>query len=448
MKKLIAVLIVLFAGLHLNAQDFMSVKGTVVNASGTPVVGATVTAVGTRVSARTGTGGSFEMMIPNTVRYVRVQKSTYLAKNVQVRSSMKIILEIDKEASEKAAAEKAEAAKAAAEKAKIAAANTAAEKAAAAKAVAAKAAAEQKAKAAAEEKAKAAAEKKRAEEAAKAEEEAKARAEAEIRRKALFDSLVKVERAKLIAEAQERKRLEEEARAFVAEEARQKAIQDSIALAEAKAQAVRDSIALAETASSTIMAVDLGLSVKWASVNLGASSPEDYGDFYSWGETEAKENYSWSTYLFGKNDSGPFTKYNTDASCGMVDGRTILETGDNGDDAASKKLGDNWRIPTFFEWMELRKNCTWTWTRRRKVPGMLITSNKEGYTDKWIFLPAAGYQIDDTGSYYKESTGNYWSSTLNSGNPSRGLSVKFSSGSVLGSSFDRYYGLSIRPVCE
>lgn len=438
MKKLIAVLIVLFAGLHLNAQDFMSVKGTVVNASGTPVVGATVTAVGTRVSARTGTGGSFEMMIPNTVRYVRVQKSTYLAKNVQVRSSMKIILEIDKEASEKAAAEKAEAAKAAAEKAKIAAANAAAEK----------AAAEQKAKAAAEEKAKAAAEKKRAEEAAKAEEEAKARAEAEIRRKALFDSLVKVERAKLIAEAQERKRLEEEARAFVAEEARQKAIQDSIALAEAKAQAVRDSIALAETASSTIMAVDLGLSVKWASVNLGASSPEDYGDFYSWGETEAKENYSWSTYLFGKNDSGPFTKYNTDASCGVVDGRTILETGDNGDDAASKKLGDNWRIPTFFEWMELRKNCTWTWTRRRKVPGMLITSNKEGYTDKWIFLPAAGYQIDETGSYFKESFGNYWSSTLNSGNPSRGLSVKFSSGSVLGSSFDRYCGLSIRPVCE
>ncbi len=209
MKKFITILLLLVLGLNLSAQDFTKVKGVVVDASGNPIAGAIVTAVGTKVSTKTGSGGSFELMIPGTVNYVRVQKSMYLAKNAPVSSSMRVVLEIDKVAAEKAAAAKAAAERAAAEKA-------AAERAAAERAAA--------------EKARIEAEK------ARAEAEARARAAAEARAKAVRDSLAAVEKA----------RLEAEARARAAAEARAKAVRDSIAAVEARAQAVRDSIAAAE----------------------------------------------------------------------------------------------------------------------------------------------------------------------------------------------------------
>ena len=188
--------------------------------------------------------------------------------------------------------------------------------------------------------------------------------------------------------------------------------------------------------------IDLGLSVKWASFNIGASSPEEYGVFYAWGETEPKEYYSWSTYKFGTSQYGSFSKYNTSGSYGPVDYKKIL---DPEDDVAHVKLGANWRMPTDAEWTELRTKCTWTWTNDYNgtgVKGRIVTATNGNS----IFLPAAGRRFDpnfdDAGS-----NGCYWSSSLYTGYPYGAWRVIFSSGLVHSRGFNnRYYGLSVRPV--
>ena len=191
-------------------------------------------------------------------------------------------------------------------------------------------------------------------------------------------------------------------------------------------------------------AVDLGLSVKWASFNLGATKPEDYGDYYAWGETEPKENYSWSTYKFGTSSSGPFSKYNIDSSYGTVDNKTLLE---QEDDVAHVKLGGSWRMPTYAEWTELRENCTWTWTTQNGVNGRLVTSKTNGDS---IFLPAAGYR-DVTYLYDAGSYGLYWSSELYWGDPfhpNYAWYVNFNSDNVYRDDNNRCRGFSVRPVKE
>ena len=97
-------------------------------------------------------------------------------------------------------------------------------------------------------------------------------------------------------------------------------------------------------------AVDLGLSVKWSSLNLGAVSPEDYGAYFAWGETETKSDYSWLTYKWGTSPT-TLKKYNTKRSKGTVDNKTVL---DPEDDVVHVKLGGKWRMPTDAEWKELR----------------------------------------------------------------------------------------------
>ncbi len=189
-------------------------------------------------------------------------------------------------------------------------------------------------------------------------------------------------------------------------------------------------------------AVDLGLpsGLKWASFNLGASKPEEYGDYYAWGETETKSDYSWSTYKFGTSNSGPFSKYNTKSSYGTVDNKTVL---DPEDDVAHVKLGGNWRMPTDAEWTALRTQCTWTWTTQNGVNGRLVTASNGNS----IFLPAAGYRYDP----YLSSAGwggYYWSSSLNTGVPYYAFIVTFSLGGVGRSNYDRCNGLSVRPVSE
>ena len=192
--------------------------------------------------------------------------------------------------------------------------------------------------------------------------------------------------------------------------------------------------------------VDLGLSVKWASCNLGASKPEEYGDYYAWGETEPKESYYWASYKWCNGSSSTLTKYNTDSFHGNVDNKTVLEPED---DVAHIKLGGKWRMPTDAEWTELRNtsNCSWTWTTINGVNGYKVQSKKSGYTDNWIFLPAAGYRLD-TILYYVGSDGGYWSSSLYTYNPHYAWYVCFYSGNVSRGSYDRYYGLSVRPVSE
>lgn len=177
--------------------------------------------------------------------------------------------------------------------------------------------------------------------------------------------------------------------------------------------------------------VDLGLSVKWATCNVGADNPEDYGDYYAWGETATKSSYSWSTYLDSPNrDGNSFTKYKSDGKAKL----------DLENDVAYVKWGGSWRMPTDGEWTELRTKCTWTWDSTKK--GYKITSSNGNS----IILPAAGYrnsgELSSSGLY-----GEYWSSTLNTSYPDNAWYMSFESGRITRSNGSRRYGRSVRPVC-
>ena len=189
--------------------------------------------------------------------------------------------------------------------------------------------------------------------------------------------------------------------------------------------------------------VDLGLSVKWATCNVGASKPEDYGDYFAWGETTAKSTYDWSTYKYCNGSYNNLTKYNNSSSYGSVDNKTTLELSD---DAARANWGGSWRMPTDAELTELREQCTWTWTTQNGVSGYKVTSKKSGYTNKSIFLPAAGYRLDSS-LYYAGSYGYFWSSSLYTDCPNYAYYLYFSSSYVDRSISYRCYGHSVRPVC-
>lgn len=189
--------------------------------------------------------------------------------------------------------------------------------------------------------------------------------------------------------------------------------------------------------------VDLGLSVKWATCNIGATKPEGYGNYYAWGETEAKKDYSWSGYRWCNGSSRTLTKYNTDSGFGKIDNKLTL---DLTDDVAHVKWGGNWRMPTKAECDELRNNCTWTWTTVNGVNGYRVSGKKYGYTDRSIFLPAAGY-YGGTSLSSVGTNGIYWSSTGRTDYNSRGSGFNFSRNSVNGGFEDRRIGLPVRPVC-
>ena len=190
--------------------------------------------------------------------------------------------------------------------------------------------------------------------------------------------------------------------------------------------------------------VDLGLSVKWATCNVGATKPEEYGDYFAWGETEPKSIYDWSTYKWCRGSENTLTKYNAIMSYGTVDYKTTL---DLSDDAARANWGGSWRIPTNAELTELREQCTWTWTTQNGVYGYKVTSKKSGYTNKSIFLPAAGPRYDISLDYSGDS-GAYWSSSLGTGWPRSACSLGFNSSDVDGHTNFRYVGFSVRSVCQ
>ena len=133
--------------------------------------------------------------------------------------------------------------------------------------------------------------------------------------------------------------------------------------------------------------VDLGLSVKWATMNVGAIYPEDYGDYFAWGETEPKLVYDWDSYKWCDGNHKSLTKYCANSDYGVVDNKNVLEFDD---DVASVAFGGEWRIPTIAECEQLldENNCLWTWTTQNNVKGFLVTSKINGNT---IFLPAAGF---------------------------------------------------------
>lgn len=196
---------------------------------------------------------------------------------------------------------------------------------------------------------------------------------------------------------------------------------------------------------NAIQAVDLGLSVKWASCNLGATKPYEYGYYYAWGETTPKGKYTWDTYQYCKGTEVSLTKYNSLAAYGKIDRKTVLEFSD---DAVSTNLGSSWRIPTEREFSELLNNCIWKWTTINGVHGYTVTSRKQGYTNNSIFIPAAGYYDGTNFSNAESSYGNYWSSIVDKSAPNSVSYLAFHSSGMNLQKCGRQYGLSIRPVCS
>ena len=189
--------------------------------------------------------------------------------------------------------------------------------------------------------------------------------------------------------------------------------------------------------------IDMGVSVFWHQCNLGASRPEEYGDYYAWGETETKQLYDWTTYSLCTGTENTLTKY-TSAFLEAADGKTILE---RVDDAAAQKMGGNWRIPTLLEWQELRDSCTAVVTQVNGVEGCLVTSKK---TAQSIFFPFAGYrEVDQLLNLGQQ--GRYWSSDVHFWNIDYGRYCSFDLSHPYfstGFSQRRCNGLSIRPVCD
>ncbi len=180
--------------------------------------------------------------------------------------------------------------------------------------------------------------------------------------------------------------------------------------------------------------VDLGLSVKWATCNIGANSPEEYGDYFCWGETKPKESYLSRNYKL-RTDNGSLSKYT------WGDKKVKLALSD---DAARANWGAPWRMPTKEELLELQENCTWTWTTQNGVNGHVVTSKKNGRS---IFLPAAGYRSprwdDPIGKQ-----GYYCANEIDKYNVGFAYVLLFYSEGVGGSGriSDRDYGYPVRPV--
>ena len=189
-----------------------------------------------------------------------------------------------------------------------------------------------------------------------------------------------------------------------------------------------------------VNAVDLGLpsGTLWADRNVGAATPEAYGDYFAWGEVEPKDYYYWDSYKWCNGSSSTLTKYCTNSSYGTIDNKTIL---DLEDDAAYVNMGAEWRMPTLTEQRELLDNCTWTWTTQNGVYGRKVT----GKNGNSIFLPAAGYRnnssLSSAGSY-----GYCWSSSLYESGPNFACRLYFYSDFYDWSYRTRCYGQSVRAV--
>ena len=184
--------------------------------------------------------------------------------------------------------------------------------------------------------------------------------------------------------------------------------------------------------------VDLGLSVRWATMNVGANAPEECGDYFAWGETQPKEEYNWSTYKWCEGNYDTQTKYCTDSYYGTVDNKTIL---DLEDDAANVNWGGSWRMPTKKELQELLEDCTWTKVVQNDHNCYMVI----GPNGNTIILPAAGV-FDDTIIEEYNTMGCYWSSSVSEDSSSNAYYLYFSSGEVDWDGLERFYGLSIRPV--
>ena len=183
-------------------------------------------------------------------------------------------------------------------------------------------------------------------------------------------------------------------------------------------------------------AVDLGLSVKWANVNIGAETPEEVGNYYAWGELEPKTNYSWSTYRFANGSNNTLTKYNSDSSLGsVVDNKTVL---DAEDDIATVTIGEGWRTPTREDWNEFFQNTTRTSSTLNGQTGQTVTSKADPTAA--IFIPSTGHW--DGPSLGSKANYFYWSSTRHdTSNQAYRTMMNSGCGPV-----SRHYGMVVRAV--
>ena len=184
----------------------------------------------------------------------------------------------------------------------------------------------------------------------------------------------------------------------------------------------------AQDGISTDQKVDLGLSVCWAGWNVGASSPEEYGDYYAWGETTTKSSYTESSYQYRNGDE--FVNIGSNISGTHYD-------------AARYYWDGNWRMPTKAEFQELKDRCTWTWTTYNGVNGYKVT----GPNGRSIFLPAAGLRYG-TELYNRGSNGLYWSGSLYESYQSNAYYLGFGSGDRSVHEGSRKCGQTVRPVCD
>ena len=195
--------------------------------------------------------------------------------------------------------------------------------------------------------------------------------------------------------------------------------------------------------------VDLGLpsGILWAACNIGSDSPKEYGDYFAWGETENKDSYDIANYIYatkGYDELHPLlTKYCNIPSYGnngFTDDQTVLQPED---DAAMAKWGNGWRMPTVEEWQELCNKTTVMCTQQNGVYGCLITA----HNGNSLFLPAAGHRWGDilSGAGFE---GAYWSSSLFIDFPYGAWYFGMDSGYTSVNYYGRYYGFSVRPVCD
>ena len=193
--------------------------------------------------------------------------------------------------------------------------------------------------------------------------------------------------------------------------------------------------------------VDLGLpsGLLWATCNIGANSPEDYGDYFAWGETQTKDYYDWNTYQYCNGSYNTLTKYCNDSDFGYNGFTDNLTTLLPEDDAATTNWVNGWRMPTQAEWQELVNNTIVSWTTQNGVSGLLfIAANGNS-----LFLPAAGMRGGVGGLNYAGSYGYYWSSSsIGASYPSFAWSLYFNSDGSLVRNDGRCVGFSVRPVLE
>ena len=189
--------------------------------------------------------------------------------------------------------------------------------------------------------------------------------------------------------------------------------------------------------------VDLGLpsGTLWATCNVGAVNPTDYGDYFAWGETAIKEKYDWTTYRYCNGDRRYLTKYCNNGSYGYNGFTDELTTLEASDDVATVNWGVDWRMPKCNELEELNDYCTVIWTTQNGVNGRMFT----GPNGNSIFLPAAGFRSSVSLSNVGVRA-YYWSSSLYVDEPCQAKYLNFISPKCEVGQLNRFIGFSVRPV--